>query len=71
MFSFKSIELFIMLIVAIIMLVARSTVANSCLSNGHTCKMDGSMGNCCSGFCYHQRHWPSGYCIKKNSISVL
>lgn len=45
-----------------IMFVALSDVTASCLSNGHTCKADGSMGSCCSGFCYQQRRWKTGYC---------
>nr|CAH7736104.1 unnamed protein product [Callosobruchus chinensis] len=37
-------------------------VADACLRNGRLCKANGSMGNCCSGFCYQQVGWRRGYC---------
>ncbi|VEN44334.1 unnamed protein product [Callosobruchus maculatus] len=37
-------------------------VADACIANGGACEGDGSMGNCCSGFCYQQAGWSMGYC---------
>ncbi|VEN64291.1 unnamed protein product [Callosobruchus maculatus] len=33
-----------------------------CIPNGGTCQADGSVGNCCSGFCYQQVGWKDGDC---------
>ncbi|VEN44332.1 unnamed protein product [Callosobruchus maculatus] len=40
-------------------------VAEACIGNGRSCKSNGSMGNCCSGFCYQQRGWKKGYCKRR------
>nr|CAI5861248.1 unnamed protein product [Callosobruchus analis] len=37
-------------------------VADACIKNGRACQANGSMGNCCSGFCYQQVGWRRGYC---------
>lgn len=34
----------------------------ACLNNGDTCQPDGSLGNCCSNFCYKQEGWALGDC---------
>nr|CAI5852048.1 unnamed protein product [Callosobruchus analis] len=33
-----------------------------CIANGYTCRSDGSLGYCCSGFCYQEVGWTNGYC---------
>nr|CAH7755181.1 unnamed protein product [Callosobruchus chinensis]CAH7765401.1 unnamed protein product [Callosobruchus chinensis] len=33
-----------------------------CIKNGATCKSDGSIGNCCSGYCYQIAGASSGVC---------
>lgn len=60
MSGFKSFGLLMMLI-ATIMLINPSSCA-VCNHHGHVCKADGSMGLCCSGFCYQQVGWETGYC---------
>nr|CAH7743214.1 unnamed protein product [Callosobruchus chinensis] len=38
------------------------TANGQCIANGGTCQADGSIGNCCSGFCYQQVGWAEGDC---------
>ncbi|CAH1991008.1 unnamed protein product [Acanthoscelides obtectus] len=45
-----------------LILSAMAAYVQACISNGGACQADGSLGNCCSGFCYQQAGWAEGYC---------
>ncbi|VEN53334.1 unnamed protein product [Callosobruchus maculatus] len=55
-------KLFYFFVVVIMAVLAAVTQAQDCLSNGSPCQWDGSLGNCCSGFCLQQASEATGIC---------
>nr|CAI5851967.1 unnamed protein product [Callosobruchus analis] len=55
-------KLIFFLFVAIMAVLAIQSANGQCITNGNVCRSDGSLGNCCSGFCYQQVGWTNGYC---------
>ncbi|CAB0031014.1 unnamed protein product [Trichogramma brassicae] len=63
MAGFKSFSALLLLFVAAaVILVLQAPSAFACIGNGANCQPDGSLGNCCSGFCYKQVGWAMGDC---------
>nr|CAI5834142.1 unnamed protein product [Callosobruchus analis] len=42
--------------------IAGVTQAQNCIANGSPCDWQGSLGNCCSGFCLQQASETTGVC---------
>nr|CAI5851970.1 unnamed protein product [Callosobruchus analis] len=55
-------KLFYLLFVVFMAVLAIQTANGQCIANGGVCKSDGSLGNCCSGYCYQQVGWANGNC---------
>ncbi|VEN35374.1 unnamed protein product [Callosobruchus maculatus] len=55
----KLLYFFVVVIMAVLAGIAQ---AQDCLPNGSTCEWQGSMGNCCSGFCLQQPSESTGVC---------
>ncbi|KAL7287143.1 hypothetical protein TKK_0018760 [Trichogramma kaykai] len=63
MAGFKSFSALLLLFVAAaVILVLQAPSAMACIGDGGHCQPDGSLGNCCSGFCYKQVGWAMGDC---------
>nr|CAI5852047.1 unnamed protein product [Callosobruchus analis] len=55
-------KLFYFLFVVIMAVLGIQSANAQCIANGYTCRSDGSLGYCCSGFCYQEVGWTNGYC---------
>nr|CAH7755180.1 unnamed protein product [Callosobruchus chinensis]CAH7765400.1 unnamed protein product [Callosobruchus chinensis] len=55
-------KLFYFLFVVLMAVLGIQSANGQCIKNGATCKSDGSIGNCCSGYCYQIAGASSGVC---------
>nr|ABC40572.1 putative antimicrobial knottin protein Btk-4 [Bemisia tabaci] len=57
-------KLFVIFVLAIITISMVFLQADGvCISNWTKCKPDGSIGNCCSGYCFQEKpDWEYGIC---------